>query len=64
MTWQQIGLTVDGNIKQYQMSSTLALANYPTNCGAGSLAEIIDEVTHKVVGYKSFDGTNWNTMGG
>jgi hypothetical protein len=64
MAVKQISVTTGGNVKKYQALTTDAVETYPTiaDCGLGSTMRIIDPTIHEVVGYKEFDGTNWNKL--
>lgn len=60
----QIGITVGGNIKQYQFLSTDSEDLYPdaTECGYGSKMEIIDATTGAVTGFKEFSTVGWGSI--
>jgi hypothetical protein len=57
-----MGKEIRDKVKHYQFGSTELEEDYPTDCPNGSDMEIIDEETHKITGYKVFDGTHWNAL--
>lgn len=62
MAIRQISITTGGNIKKFQVDTTDAENTYPTDCGPGSMITIIDRVAKKIVGFKQFDGSQWNEI--
>lgn len=57
------GVVEGANIQHYMMSSDYDGA-MPSTCEVGSDLTVINTTTHTETGYKRFDGTNWNTIGG
>lgn len=60
----QVGITIGGNIKEYQALTTDLATTYPTStdCGTGSTITLINPTSHVVTGGLYFDGTNWDTV--
>lgn len=49
-------------IRKYIVETTDLESTYPTDCEAGSSMHIIDKTAKKVVGFKEYDGTQWNEV--
>ena len=61
MAAKQIGVTLGGNVKNYQCFTTDAKGTWPTDCGPSSRMVVINATTHAVDHFEYYDGTNWDT---
>lgn len=57
-----MGIEIRDKVKSYQYYTDESPNDYPTKCPEGSCMELIDKTTNEVVGYKIYDGTNWNNL--
>lgn len=51
---------VESGRDYYQIDDTEPTGNYPTDCGVGSKAVIVDPDHVNADTYKRFDGSGWN----